>query len=444
MGLILTNNLKGMRVLVLGSGGREHAMAWKLSQSSLLDKMFIAPGNAGTDTLGENVNLDILNFKELGDFCTAQSIDMMVVGPEAPLAGGVVDFFSANASLAHVAIIGPSRAGAQIESSKRFAKEFMDRHRIPTAKYKTFVKGEIRAAQAHLESLDPPYVVKASGLAAGKGVIVTEKLSQAKKAVSDMLKGTSFGNAGKEIIIEQFLSGIEVSMFVLTDGQSWRMLPSAMDYKRIGDDDTGPNTGGMGAISPVPHLTPEFMEKVKNQVIIPTIRGLERDGIPYCGFIFFGLMKVAGDPFVIEYNVRLGDPETQVVLARLESDLLHLFDGLTTGMLSEMHVVERDGAAAGVVLASEGYPGSYEKGKDFTALVPADLQEGGEVQMLFQSGTAKGADGVVTSGGRVATCVGLGSDLEKAVEQAYDLAGKVQFEGKIHRSDIGRLAIPVK
>jgi phosphoribosylamine--glycine ligase len=433
-----------MRVLILGSGGREHAMAWKLSQSSLLDKMFIAPGNAGTDMLGENVALDIMDFRALADFCVAESVDMIVVGPEAPLAEGLVDAFRADASLNNVAIVGPSKAGAQLESSKRFSKEFMERHRIPTAKYASFSKGEIRAAQAYLDTLKAPYVIKASGLAAGKGVIITEKLQEAKKAVSEMLKGASFGRAGKEVIIEQFLTGIEVSMFVLTDGQSWRMLPSAMDYKRIGDDDTGPNTGGMGAISPVPHLTPEFMEKVKNQVIIPTIRGLERDGIPYCGFIFFGLMKVAGDPYVIEYNVRMGDPEAQVVLARLESDLLHLFDGLTTGMLSEMHVVERAGAAASVVLASEGYPGAYKKGKSFEAPSPKTLEEDGATQMLFHAGTANSGDGVVTSGGRVAACVGMGADLEKAIAAAYALAGKVDFEGKIQRSDIGRLAIPVK
>ncbi|MDG2425614.1 MAG: phosphoribosylamine--glycine ligase [Flavobacteriales bacterium] len=434
-----------MRVLVLGSGGREHAMAWKLSQSSLLDKMFIAPGNAGTAAFGENVDLDIMNFRALADFCVKEQVDMLIVGPEAPLAAGLVDYFKADASLEKMAIVGPNKEAAQLESSKRFSKEFMERHRIPTAKYVSFSKGEIRAAQAHLETLSAPYVIKASGLAAGKGVIITESLAEAKKAVSDMLKGDSFGGAGKEVVIEQFLSGVEVSMFILTDGNSWRMLPSAMDYKRIGDDDTGSNTGGMGAISPVPHLTVEFMEKVKNQVIIPTIRGLERDGIDYCGFIFFGLMKVAGDPYVIEYNVRMGDPETQVVLALLESDLLHLFDGLTSGLLSEMHVAVSDEAAVGVVLASEGYPGAYEKGVTFDA---PSLEEIGDEAILFHAGTKMkegDLDGsVVTSGGRVAACVGLGTDLEKAVEQAYALADKVEFSGKTLRSDIGRLAVPVK
>jgi phosphoribosylamine--glycine ligase len=420
-------------------------MAWKLSQSSLLDKMFIAPGNAGTAAFGENVDVDIMNFPSLADFCVNEQVDMLIVGPEAPLAAGLVDYFRADTSLAKMAIVGPNKEAAQLESSKRFSKEFMERHRIPTAKYVSFSKGEIRAAQAHLETLSAPYVIKASGLAAGKGVIITESLAEAKKAVSDMLKGASFGSAGKEVVIEQFLSGVEVSMFILTDGNSWRMLPSAMDYKCIGDDDTGPNTGGMGAISPVPHLTVEFMEKVKNQVIIPTIRGLERDGIDYCGFIFFGLMKVAGDPYVIEYNVRMGDPETQVVMTLLESDLLHLFDGLTSGLLSEMHVAVSDEAAVGLVLASEGYPGAYEKGVTFDA---PSLEEIGDEAILFHAGTKpmKGdLEGhVVTSGGRVATCVGLGSDLEKAVEQAYTLADKVEFSGKTLRSDIGKLAVPVK
>ena len=294
-----------MRVLILGSGGREHAIGWKISSSSLLEALHFGPGNAGTASLGVNVDLDPLDFGAVEAHVREQGIDMVVVGPEAPLAAGIVDYFAKAKGLESVAVIGPGREGAQLESSKRFAKEFMKRHRIPTAKFGTFGKGQTREALAFLKTMKEPYVVKASGLAAGKGVIVTEDLKEAEKAVRGMLKGEAFGAAGKEVVIEEFLRGIEVSMFAVTDGEAWRLLPSAMDYKRVGEGNTGPNTGGMGAISPVPHVTPEFMEKVKNQVVIPTIRGIQRDGIAYRGFLFFGLMKVQGDPYVIEYNCRM-------------------------------------------------------------------------------------------------------------------------------------------
>lgn len=423
-----------MRVLILGSGGREHAIGLKISGSSLLDDTFFAPGNAGTAELGTNVALDPLDFEGVAAFVLAERIDMVVVGPEAPLVEGIVDFFSARADLSHVSMIGPSKEGAALEGSKKFAKDFMHRHRIPTAKHASFGKGELRDAISFLKQMKPPYVVKASGLAAGKGVIVTEDLAEAESALRKMIKGEAFGNAGKEVVIEEFLKGVEVSMFIVTDGHAWRLLSAAMDYKRIGDGNSGPNTGGMGAISPVPHVTPEFMEKVKNQVVIPTIRGLQRDAIPYSGFLFFGLMKVQGDPYVIEYNCRLGDPETQIVLPLLETDLLHLMDGLANGLLSEIDVNLSPKSAAAVILASEGYPGSYEKGKEIALPDPKNV---GEDQHLVHAGTALMDGQPVTSGGRVMACVGMGPNVEKAVERAYALADGVHYEGKVHRSDIG-------
>ena len=423
-----------MRVLILGSGGREHAIGWKISSSSLLEGLFFGPGNAGTSALGENVDLDPMDFAEVEAFVREQAIDMVVVGPEAPLAEGIVDHFAKAKGLENVAFIGPGKEGAQLESSKKFAKEFMKRHRIPTAKYGAFGKGQVRDAVAFLKTMKAPYVVKASGLAAGKGVIVTEDYAEAEKAVKDMIRGEAFGGAGKEVVIEEFLKGVEVSMFAVTDGDAWRLLPSAMDYKRIGEGNTGPNTGGMGAISPVPHVTPEFMEKVKNQVVIPTIRGIQRDGFDYKGFLFFGLMKVQGDPYVIEYNCRLGDPETQIILALLETDLLHLMDGLSNGLLSEIDVALSPRAAATVTVASAGYPGSYEKG------VPMDLPEAKDLdpdQLLFHAGSRQEGDQVVTAGGRVLACIGMDAELEKAVQKAYDLVDKVKYEGKTFRTDIG-------
>ena len=423
-----------MRVLILGSGGREHAIGWKVATSSLLEALFFGPGNAGTSEIGHNVDLNPMDFPAVEDFVRENAINMVVVGPEAPLAGGIVDHFQKAKGLESVAVIGPGKEGAQLESSKKFAKDFMKRHRIPTAKFKSFGKGQVREATAYLKTMKPPYVVKASGLAAGKGVIVTEDYAEADKALRDMIRGAAFGDAGKEVVIEEFLKGVEVSMFAVTDGEAWRLLPSAMDYKRIGDGNTGLNTGGMGAISPVPHVTPEFMEKVKNQVVIPTIRGIQRDGFPYRGFLFFGLMKVQGDPYVIEYNCRLGDPETQIILPLLETDLLHLMDGLANGLLSEIDVALSPRTAATVTLASEGYPSSYEKGKKLTL---PKLGKADEDQLIFHAGTQRDGEDVVTSGGRVMACVGLGAELEKAVKQAYDLTGKVKFEGKTHRTDIG-------
>ena len=423
-----------MRVLILGSGGREHAIGWKVSSSSLLEGLFFGPGNAGTAEFGQNVDLDPMDFKGVEAFVREQDIHMIVVGPEAPLAAGIVDHFAKAKDLGHVAVIGPGKEGAQLESSKKFAKDFMKRHRIPTAKFATFGKGQIRDAVAFLKTMKAPYVVKASGLAAGKGVIVTEDYAEAEKAVKDMIKGEAFGGAGKEVVIEEFLKGVEVSMFAVTDGDAWRLLPSAMDYKRIGEGNTGPNTGGMGAISPVPHVTPEFMEKVKNQVVIPTIRGIQRDGFDYKGFLFFGLMKVQGDPYVIEYNCRLGDPETQIILSLLETDLLHLMDGLSNGLLSEIDVALSPRAAATVTVASAGYPGAYKKGVPMALPASKDLDAD---QRLFHAGTRQDGDQVVTSGGRVLACIGMDAELEKAVQKAYDLVDKVEFEGKTFRTDIG-------
>lgn len=423
-----------MRVLILGSGGREHAIGLKISGSSLLDATFFGPGNAGTEALGTNLPLDPMDFEAVAKAVLEHGINMLVVGPEAPLVEGIADFFAADERLKDVAVIGPGKAGAALEGSKKFAKEFMHRHRIPTAKYGSFGKGEVREALAFLKGMKAPYVVKASGLAAGKGVIVTEKLSEAEAAVREMIRGKAFGGAGREVVIEEFLHGVEVSMFAVTDGHAWRLLSAAMDYKRIGDGNAGPNTGGMGAISPVPHVTPEFMEKVKNQVVIPTIRGLQRDGIPYRGFLFFGLMKVQGDPYVIEYNCRLGDPETQIVLPLLETDLLHLMDGLASGLLSEIDVTISPKAATAVILASEGYPGSYEKGRPIGLPSPDAV---GQDQMVVHAGTTSKDGQVLTAGGRVLACVGLGADVEKAAKQAYALADTITYEGKTHRSDIG-------
>ncbi len=423
-----------MRVLILGSGGREHAIGLKISGSSLLDATFFGPGNAGTAELGTNVSVDPMDFDAVADCVKTQRIDMVVVGPEGPLVAGIADYFAADESLSNVAVIGPGKQGASLEGSKKFAKEFMHKHRIPTAKFGSFGKGEVRDALAFLKKMKPPYVVKASGLAAGKGVIVTKDLSEAESAVRDMIKGKAFGGAGREVVIEEFLKGVEVSMFIVTDGNAWSLLSPAMDYKRIGDGNAGPNTGGMGAISPVPHVTPEFMEKVKNQVVIPTIRGLQRDNIPYNGFLFFGLMKVQGDPYVIEYNCRLGDPETQIVLPLLETDLLHLMDGLANGLLSEIDVTLSPKAAAAVILASAGYPGEYQKGKQITLPAPSTV---GEDQQIVHAGTEVHDSGAMTSGGRVLACVGMGADVNKAAERAYELADRVSFDGKTHRSDIG-------
>ena len=422
-----------MNVLLLGSGGREHALAWKLSQSSLLQQLYIAPGNAGTATKGKNVDLDPMDFPAVERFVRREGVAIVVVGPEGPLVAGITDYLT-NSTKVDVQVIGPGKAGAQIEGSKEFAKAFMARHQIPTARYGAFDASRIDDAKAFLDKFKPPYVLKADGLAAGKGVIITESREEAEKALDDMLIGRKFGEASDRVVIEEFLDGIELSMFVLTDGEAFHVLPSAKDYKRIGEGDTGQNTGGMGAISPVPFFTPEFREKVLNQVIIPTVKGLRRDGIPYCGFIFIGLIKVGGDPYVVEYNCRLGDPETEVILPRIKSDLLHLFDSMGSGLLSECDLEIDDRAVSTVILASGGYPASYPKGLEIRGL--GDLSGiDGEV---FHAGTKEARGKTVTNGGRVLAVSGFGKTLKDALANSYKLAGKLDFDGCYKRNDIGK------
>lgn len=420
-----------MNVLVLGSGGREHALAWKIAQSSMLTKLYVAPGNAGTADVAVNVELDMMDFKTVGRFCLDHDISIVVVGPEAPLVEGIVDFFKGDDRYRSVTVIGPSRSGARLEGSKEFAKQFMERHNIPTARYRSFNADGIREAKVFLETLKPPYVIKADGLAAGKGVIITDKLKEAGDTVDAMLRDASFGKAGKTIVIEEFLQGIEVSIFVITDGDSFKLLPEAKDYKRIGVGDTGPNTGGMGAVSPVPFAGAEFQQKVLNQIIIPTVKGLKADGIDYCGFIFFGLMKVQGDPYVIEYNCRLGDPETEVILPRVKSDLLDLFEGIASGTLSECDLQFDERSAATVIMASEGYPGDYPKGREITtAMLPQD-------SIMFHAGTKLKKEKVLTNGGRVVAMTGLGANLEEALNTSFAAVQAVHFDGAYWRKDIG-------
>lgn len=420
-----------MNVLVLGSGGREHTLSWKIAQSSLLRKLYIAPGNAGTTEIGTNVDIDILDFDAVKSLVMEKDITIVVVGPEAPLVAGIRDYFAADKSLSHVTLVGPDKHAAQLEGSKDFAKKFMARHNIPTAKYSSFTKSELKEAHKFLETLKGPYVLKADGLAGGKGVIICQDLSDARKQITEMLSGR-FGEASKKVVIEEFLDGIEVSMFVITDGESYKTLPEAKDYKRVGDNDTGPNTGGMGAVSPVSFANREFMEKVKNQVIIPTMKGLKADGLQYQGFLFFGLIKVNGDPYVIEYNVRMGDPETEVVIPRLKSDLLHLFDGMASHTLSECDLEVDQRTCAAIMLVSGGYPEKYEKGKKITGLT--DVKK----SLLFHSGTAlKGGD-VVTSGGRVLAVTSLGVDLEDALKKSYESAELISFDKMNYRKDIGK------
>jgi len=420
-----------MNVLIIGSGGREHAIAWKLNQSSELEKLYIAPGNAGTNEFGTNVNLDINNFEAIGDFCLEKEVAILVVGPEEPLVNGIHDFFVNNSKYSSVSVIGPKKEGAKLEGSKGFSKAFMKKHNIPTAKYIAVTRENIAEGIAFLEKNKAPYVLKADGLAAGKGVLILENLKQAKEELSNMLKG-KFGKASKTVVIEEFLKGAEVSVFVITDGTAYKMLPFAKDYKRIGEGDTGLNTGGMGAVSPVSFANNEFLDKVQNQIIIPTIKGLKKDGIDYSGFIFFGLINVKKDPYVIEYNCRLGDPETEVVMLRLKSDLLELFDGIATGTLSERDVKIDPKTAATIMLVSQGYPETYEKGKVIKGL------ENVEEQIVFHAGTKQNEQNeIVTNGGRVLAVSAYGKDLETALKNAYKGVDKINFEGKTFRTDIG-------
>ena len=420
-----------MNVLVLGSGGREHALSWKIAQSSLCEKIFIAPGNAGTAKVGVNVNISVLDFEAIKKLVLENHITMVVVGPEDPLVHGIFDFFSADPELEEVCVIGPSKDGAQLEGSKEFSKKFMMKYDIPTAAYKSFTKENITDAYAFLETLNPPYVLKADGLAAGKGVLIIDDLRQAKEELKAMLEDEKFGAASSKVVIEEFLEGIELSVFVLTDGKNYKILPSAKDYKRIGEGDTGLNTGGMGAVSPVPFADKFFIQRVEDQIVKPTIKGLQEENITYQGFIFIGLMNVNGDPKVIEYNVRMGDPETEVVIPRIQSDLLNLFKGIADGMFTEKDFYVREDVATTVMLVSGGYPESYEKGYEMHGL------EEVENSILFHAGTKSIDDKIVTNGGRVIAVTSFGRDMESALSKSFENAERIAFDDKYYRKDIG-------
>ncbi len=419
-----------MNVLILGQGGREHALAWKISESKLLSKLYIAPGNAGTASLGTNVTIAVNDFAKIKSFVLEKNIDMIVVGPEDPLVRGIYDFFIEDEEVRHVMVIGPSKRGAELEGSKDFAKDFMIRHNIPTAKYLTITAENIPEGESFLDSLTPPYVLKADGLAAGKGVLILDDLDNAKQMQREMLEG-KFGDASKKVVVEEFLKGIECSVFVLTDGNSYKILPEAKDYKRIGEGDTGLNTGGMGAVSPVYFADKEFMGKVETQVVKPTIAGIKRDNIDYKGFIFLGLMSVAGEPKVIEYNVRMGDPETEVVVPRIKSDLLDLLVGVSKGKLDSKTLEIDERFATTVMMVSGGYPEDYEKGKSISGL------DSVTDSILFHAGTSQKGDNVVTSGGRVIAVTSYGDSMNEALEKSYNSVKKIQFEGNYFRRDIG-------
>jgi phosphoribosylamine--glycine ligase len=420
-----------MRILLLGSGGRESALAWKIGQSSLCKALFIAPGNGGTAQYGQNVPLDILDFESIASFCLEKEIDLLVPGSEDPLVAGIWDFFKSKERLKHIIIAGPSQRGAQLEGSKAFAKKFMERHNIPTAAYREFDRYNLEEGLSYLEQHSRPIVLKADGLAAGKGVVITDDKEEGKQVLTAMIQDASFGEAGKKVVVEQFLSGIECSVFVLTDGSNYVLLPEAKDYKRIGAGDTGPNTGGMGAVSPVPFADAAFMDQVTRHIILPTIEGLRKESIVYQGFIFFGLIKVEGKPFVIEYNCRMGDPETEVVMPRLEDDLVVLLQKMSLCELRDITLKHKPEAACTVMLVSEGYPGSYEKGKRIKGL------ELVKDSLIFQAGTKEFAGEIQTNGGRVLAVTSYGNNLEEALQKSYANVEKINFEGKSCRKDIG-------
>lgn len=421
-----------MNILLLGSGGREHALAWKIAQSPLCNTLFIAPGNAGTQACGTNVPLSNTDFRKIGEFVIENTVELVVVGPEEPLVRGLGDYFRTEPALSRVAFLGPGSQGAALEGSKDFAKKFMMRHQIPTASYRTFHQSQLAEAKKYLEQFSPPYVLKADGLAAGKGVVIPDTLESAYKELEEMLAKGKFGEAGNTVVIEEFLKGMELSVFVLTDGKDYVILPEAKDYKRAGDNDSGPNTGGMGSVSPVPFAGRDFMKKVEERIVQPTVRGLQKDGIPYTGFIFIGLMNVKGDPFVIEYNVRMGDPETESVIPRIRNDLAALLLAAASGKLAGKSVEVAPETAVTVVAVSGGYPGEYRKGK---AIHGTDKAEG---SLVFHAGTME-KDGVLLSnGGRVLAVTSLRSSIEEARDATYRSLRNIAFDDMQYRKDIGK------
>ena len=422
-----------MNVLLLGAGGREHALAWKLSQSPKTTKLFIAPGNAGTEECGENVPLDVNNFEEVKSFVTNNKIKMVVVGPEAPLVNGFHDKFLGDGILKSIPVIGPTKQGAELEGSKDFAKKFMKKYQIPTAAYQTFDKDGLEDSYQFLETMKAPYVLKADGLAAGKGVLILDDINEAKAEMKEMLKNAKFGEASRKVVIEEFLSGIELSVFVLADGNSYKILPSAKDYKRIGEGDTGLNTGGMGSISPVPFADKAFMDKIETKIIKPTIEGLKKEGIIYKGFIFFGLINVDGEPFVIEYNVRMGDPEAESVIPRIKSDLMDLFEGVAEGNIEEKKIEIDERFCTSVFLVAGGYPEDYEKGNVMTGF------ENVKDSILFHAGTKKDSKSgqILTNGGRVLAVSSFGKTMKTALETSYKNVKLIQFKDKNFRKDLG-------
>jgi phosphoribosylamine--glycine ligase len=422
-----------MNVLILGSGGREHAFAWKIAQSKQLQNLYIAPGNAGTSNCGTNVTIGVNDFEAIKKLVWEKDINLVLVGPEDPLVNGIHDFFLQDDVLREVPVIGPKKDGAQLEGSKDFSKQFMMRHGVPTAAYATFTKENVAEGEAFLATLQPPFVLKADGLAAGKGVLILNDLNEARAELRSMLLDAKFGAASARVVVEEYLHGIELSVFVLTDGKSYKLLPAAKDYKRIGEGDTGLNTGGMGAVSPVPFANEDFIKKVEERIVKPTIDGLNKEGIDYRGFIFIGLMNCDGEPKVIEYNCRMGDPETEVVIPRIESDLLDLLQGVATQTLHEKNYLTKKETAVTVVTVSGGYPGSFEKGK----IVSLPSSVNAKQSIIFHSGTSSQSDTIVTNGGRVFAITSFGNSVKEASTRSFEIANSVVYDGKYYRRDIG-------